>query len=89
MNRVHNIMEEIVQQVIEDYRLQRPDRIHCDQCVADIKAIALNRIPPKYVASHKGEVFSKTTTLVNQSMSDIYREISIAIERVTHRPNCD
>jgi competence protein ComFB len=88
-NRVLNVMESIVDQAVRELGQQRPNMYHCDQCVLDIKAIALNRIAPKYVVSHKGEVFSKVSAMANQYMTDVYRELSIAISIVSKDPHCD
>jgi competence protein ComFB len=87
--RVYNVMEGIIEEALREFKLQRPNFYHCEQCLADIKAIALNRIPPKYVVSHKGEVFSKVGALANQYMSDVYKELSIAIQKVQNDPHCD
>jgi competence protein ComFB len=86
--RVYNVMEEIVEKAVNEYNLQRPNFYHCKQCLADIKAITLNRIPPKYVVSHKGEVFSKVGTMANQYMSDVYKELSLAIQKVESDRHC-
>lgn len=88
-NSVYNVMESIVEQAMRDLVQQRPDLYHCDQCRLDIKAIALNRIPPKYVVSHKGEVFSKVGAMANQYMTDVYRELSKAISIVSTDPHCE
>jgi competence protein ComFB len=87
--RVYNVMEDIVNRVISEYHLQRPGFYHCEQCLADIKAITLNRLKPRYVVSEKGELFSKVGTLTGQYMSDIYKELSVAIQLVERDPHCD
>lgn len=86
--RVINVMEEIVSRVISEYNHQRPGFYHCEQCLADIKAIILNRLKPQYVVSEKGELYSKAGTLARQYMSDIYKELSIAIQLVERDPHC-
>jgi competence protein ComFB len=86
---VYNVMEEIVERVVQEYSLQRPKFYHCQQCLADIKAIVLNQIPPKYVVSHKGEVFSRVGTMANQYMSDVYKELSLAIQKVESDRHCE
>jgi len=46
-----------------------------------VKAIALNHLPPRYVATAKGEVFTKTQ-LRTQHESDVFQEIYRAVEKV-------
>lgn len=79
---VHNLMEEIVRNCLREYLHSRPDLAGCDeQCQADIMAIVLNALPPKYVATDKGEMFVKTQ-LRAQVETDVYRELSLAFEKV-------
>lgn len=47
----------------------------------DMMAIALNQLPPKYVATSRGEIFSKTQ-LRAQVETDVYRELYRAMDRV-------
>jgi len=79
---VHNLMEEIVRACLKDLLQHRTDLADCDERhQADIMAIVLNALPPKYVATAKGEMFAKTQ-LRSQVETDVYRELSHAIEKV-------
>ena len=46
---VHNVMEDIVHEVLVNYQKQFKLSCECELCLDDIKAIALNNLPPKYV----------------------------------------
>lgn len=79
---VHNLMEDIVKVCLKDL-IQHQDRLaNLDEISqSDIMAIALNRLPAKYVGTTKGEVFAKTQ-LRMQVETDVYRELAYAVDKV-------
>ncbi|MNI04765.1 Late competence development protein ComFB [compost metagenome] len=81
---VHNLMEEIVKQCLRDL-IQNQEQLKSldEKTQGDIMAIALNNLPPKYVSSLQGEMFVKTQVRL-QVETDVYRELSIAIEKVSN-----
>lgn len=80
--QVHNLMEDIVRSCLKELLTHRQDLADCDEKVqADIMAIVLNNLPPKYVSTDKGEMFVKTQ-LRSQVETDVYRELSLAIDKV-------
>jgi len=58
----------------------------CEKCKLDIVAITLNNLPPKYVVSEKGEVFTKIKEMEAQFDVDIIKELTRAIEMVSKNP---
>lgn len=54
----------------------------CDKCKEDILAMTLNRVPPRYVATEKGELYVKAQFMGQQLRSDILRELTISAEVV-------
>jgi competence protein ComFB len=58
-------MEEVVfnqmDNVLADIKMCK-----CDKCRMDVAAIALNELPPKYVVTEKGLLFSKIDALQQQ-----------------------
>ena len=83
---VKNYMEEAVDRVFAAMLPNMKDICQCAICVDDIKALALNNLKPKYVATHTGEIYSKVSQLHIQSETDIIREIAAANEIVRKRP---
>lgn len=74
-------MEDIVSSCLKDL-IHRNKIVDCDEkSFYDIMAITLNQLPSKYVVSLQGEVFAKTQ-LKSQIETDVYRELSYAIEKV-------
>jgi competence protein ComFB len=80
---VHNLMEQLVESCLKEYIVRHVELQGLDDGkYDDIMAITLNRIPAKYVTTEKGEVFGKTQ-LRTQHESDVFKELSYAIEKVT------
>lgn len=79
---VHNMMEDIVRNCLKDLMMHQPKLAALgEKEQSDIMALALNKLPPKYVSTMKGEMFAKTQ-LRAQVETDVYRELTHAIERV-------
>jgi competence protein ComFB len=75
-------MEDVVRQCLKDLQLRQASLVACSEHeLNDIIAIALNRLPPRYVATSKGEVLAKTQ-LRSQVESDVFRELSYAADKV-------
>lgn len=80
-----NFMETLVldklEEVIDDLNCCK-----CEKCRMDIASYALNRLPPKYVATYKGEVYSKYDTLSVQYEADLLSAIYQAAKIVSEHP---
>ncbi|MGB3991023.1 MAG: late competence development ComFB family protein [Acetivibrionales bacterium] len=85
MVQIKNYMEEIVfgqmKEVLADINM-----CTCEKCLLDIAAIALNDLPPKYVVTKKGELYSKINTLGQQFEVDVVSAITKAAVLVKRRP---
>ena len=82
-----NVMEKMVELKIEEH-ISKTKCCPCEQCVEDIKAIALNNLPPKYVSTQKGELFSRLDSImVKQHNVDIDIAVLNAIEFVSTHPH--
>jgi len=83
-----NIMEKIVDAKLETY-MKTSKGCSCEECFNDIKCLALNKLPPKYVNSHKGELFSKVDqVMLRQNSVDTDIAIIGAMELVQSSPRC-
>ena len=83
--RLNNLTEEVVLEMLEDM-LQREefeDICKDEDCLLDMATYALNRLPAKYVATSKGEVFSKTESLEQQHSVDVLSVVTRAIKVVS------
>lgn len=85
MAQIKNYMEEIVfnqmKEVLTDINM-----CTCDKCLLDIAAIALNDLPPKYIVTEKGELYSKINMLGQQFEVDIIAAITKAAVIVKRKP---
>ena len=81
-----NMMEKMVEVRMEE-RMKDTDNCRCEQCIEDIKCISLNKLPPKYVSTNKGELFSKIDQqMIRQNVLDIDVAVINAIEFVKKNP---
>jgi len=83
---IKNYIEDVVERLVPEILNEYTDICKCPMCVEDIKAIALNSIPPKYSVSEKGLLYIKTNELITQFKMDIVKEIVIAINIVSENP---
>lgn len=86
---IKNYMESVVDTWLPKIICNYKDICTCERCIDDIKAIALNGLKPAYIATHKGEVFTKLNELKTQFGTDTIRELTKAIEIVSKNPNHD
>ncbi len=88
MLQMNNYMEEIVNDMIDDI-LRDMKTCSCERCRIDIAAKALNDLPPQYVVTRKGEVYSKINNLRAQFEVDVIAAITKAAILVKRYPNHD
>lgn len=88
MEMVRNYMEEIVYNLMKEV-LEDINVCTCDKCLLDIAAIALNDLPPKYVVTEKGKLYSKLNILRQQFEVDVIAAITKAAVIVKRRPRHD
>jgi len=83
--KLNNLTEEVVLEMLGNM-LQREefdDICKDEDCLLDMATYALNRLPAKYVATSKGEVFSKTEELEQQHSVDVLSVVTRAIKVVS------
>lgn len=85
MPHLKNYMEEFVfhqlKEVLDDINMCK-----CEKCMLDVAAIALNDLPPKYIVTEKGELYSKIDALKQQFDVDVIVAITRAAAVVKKRP---
>lgn len=86
---ISNVMEDIVNNKILEVLKDR-DCCKCEKCLDDIRALALNKLPSKYVSTNKGELFSKLAALKEyQGRIDLNIAVESAVEFVSAHPRHD
>ena len=81
-----NCMEDMVMEAMEGWFGNSEPGCRCERCRRDIMALALNHLPPKYVVSHQGEIFTQMEGLRLQSKTDVMFQVLEAIKKVTKNP---
>ncbi len=83
-----NLMEELVDSRLDEY--MRSEAVcQCERCRADVMALALNNLQPKYVVSVSGEVYSRYDAVKTQFQADVITTILCAIAVINKRPRHD
>lgn len=81
-----NLMEEIVVQQL-DGMIAEQGCCGCDSCKSDVAAYALNRLPPRYVATRTGQLLTKLQSCESQFRVDVAAALGEAVHLVGQRPN--
>jgi len=83
---VRNMMEDIVTEVLKEMETLRPEMASLDPVQKDdMMAIALNKLPPRYTTTERGEVLAKIQSRA-QLESDVFRELTEAYKIVIASP---
>ncbi|MGM0602540.1 MAG: late competence development ComFB family protein [Bacillota bacterium] len=82
--KLHNHTEDLVLNSMSELlkREKFQDICTCEECLVDMATYALNRLPAKYVATKKGEVYTKTAELEQQNSVDLLATVTKAINIV-------
>ncbi len=83
---IKNYMELVVDSLLPDLLERNSSICRCKQCRADIKAIALNNLPPKYIVAQRKDIFLKINELSIQFESEVVAAILEAIQKVKKSP---
>lgn len=83
--QVKNVMEDYVWELLPEVMKTYPHACKCDTCSADVAAIALRSLAPKYVVRTNGEIIAKTLDLP-QFTTSVIVELTKAIEAVSRNP---
>ncbi len=84
---VTNYMERLVERNMRELLDKFPEVCQCEECLADIKALALNHLTPHYVATEKGELYTKLDSVKVQNEVDVSKAIIDAVEIVKKKPH--
>ena len=83
-----NFMEDAVKRTLEELLTESAYRslVLDDKAKLDVVAYSLNHLPPRYVVTEKGRLFTRVEELKQQFKTDIVVELSKAIGHVTANP---
>ncbi|AEG59852.1 late competence development ComFB family protein [Desulforamulus ruminis] len=81
----NNVMEQIVDCKLKGL-MELSKMCTCERCRADVRALALNDLPPRYVVTRVGEVMTQCELLTLQRQINITISIMRAIKIVSQNP---
>ena len=81
-----NVLEVVVMRDYEELLAQMPRVCGCPLCREDILVYALNRLPPRYVATLTGEVLSEVQMQADQGRADVTVALMEAFRMVGEAP---
>jgi competence protein ComFB len=84
--QVHNYMEDMVKDELDSIFDETDDICKCQKCRLDIMVKALNKLPPKYVITDKGRLYTKLKEQEIQFKADVVRELTKAILHISKNP---
>jgi competence protein ComFB len=81
-----NSVESIVDSLVDELLRSKHNICKCEKCLLDMKAYALNRLPPKYIVSERGLIHSEIENVKDyQFNADIIRIISESIDIISSK----
>ena len=84
---VKNYMEIRMWQQLDDVLASHPGICTCEKCRYDIAALTMNFLPPRYVVTDKGQMYTKIKALEQQFKIDIITAITHAVKIVSGTPH--
>ncbi len=85
---IQNLAEEHVAASYEALRKHFPDFCGCNVCREDVLVFALNRTPPRYVATLEGSVVTEVNLEKEQNRAAIDVAVMEGFRRVSLSPRC-
>jgi competence protein ComFB len=85
---IRNLVEEHVQVAYDALRGNFPAFCGCEYCRDDIFVFALNRVPPRYVASLEGQIVTEVNLEKQQKRAEIDVVVMEAFRKVSMAPRC-
>ncbi|MGI6434567.1 MAG: late competence development ComFB family protein [Syntrophomonadaceae bacterium] len=84
--QITNVVEKTVGDLIERLLEEKCEMCTCEKCRADIAALALNDLQPRYVASKRGEAFARADALGQNTYTAVMVAVAKAIKQVSLNP---
>ena len=87
MYTLKNFSEVMVRRTLDEYLAKVNIPCKCERCRADIMTFALNRLPPRYFVSLKGEVITNFESQMVPDKARVLAEIVAAAQIVASDPH--
>lgn len=81
----NNLMEDVVETYLDGY-ISSAGACTCPQCRADIKAIILNTLAPRYVVATRSDALVRISAMSVQEQADVLAAVMKAVKIVSDSP---
>jgi competence protein ComFB len=86
---LYNVMEEVVRDVLMQYKDHLQLNCLCERCLNDIMAIALNELPPRYITNEEYGPYVRAAHVADrQGETNIILIVTKAAAFVSKNPLC-
>lgn len=85
-NYAEVIVEEMFDGLLKEQLKSNPEICACTQCRMDMKALALNNIPPHYVVTEKGTILKQVSFDLIGGKAQVTSAIITAVKAVGENP---
>ena len=82
-----NHTETSVHLALQDFLQNHTISCSCEQCQADIMALALNRLPAHYYVSNRGEIMTRWESQSTTDKARIMADVVSAAQQVSASPS--
>lgn len=86
MHTYRNVMERVVEEKLDEM-FKSYDGCKCDRCRTDIMALTLNNLPPRYVASDAGELFTRIQCTQKRCELEVIKQLAASANIVKEFPH--
>lgn len=86
--KFRNAVEVHVVEAYDTLRPHFPEFCGCEVCKADVIVYALNRLPPRYVATLEGQIVTEVSLDKQQGRASIDVAVMDGFRRVSMSPRC-
>ncbi len=87
MYKLINQWEPIVYELLQEYMKSDEMECCCERCQVDIMALVLNKMPPRYTVSLRGEILTSVESCTAAKKAEILIEIMTAAKIVGASPS--
>lgn len=84
---LQNYMEILMWQRLDEVLESHRGICRCEKCRYDIAALAMNFLPPRYVVTDRGQIYTKIKALEQQFTIDIVTAVTHAVKIVSSIPH--
>ncbi|MDO7786083.1 late competence development ComFB family protein [Desulforamulus aquiferis] len=85
-NYIELAVEQMLDDVIQNYANSNPDICTCSRCRLDTMAIALNNLPTRYVVTDEGGIYTKVAMEQIAGRAQVVAAILNGIQIVQKKP---